>query len=199
MADIKNINGVNVKELFSTIDAVKGNPEIAKFRFRATNKWVNGTHNQATVKAFYGALKEDNSRDPIVFELDEPPVLLGKNEGANPVEYLLAALSGCLTTSLIAYASAKGIEIKGVQSRYEGDIDLRGFLGISEEVPVGYQNIRVYFKIDADVSDEQKEELIRTAQKYSPVFNTITKSAPVSVHLEKDISKTKSAELRKAA
>ena len=199
MADIKNINGVNVKELFSTIDAVKGNPEIAKFRFRATNKWVNGTHNQATVKDFYGALKEDNSRDPIVFELDEPPVLLGKNEGANPVEYLLAALSGCLTTSLIAYASAKGVEIKRVESRYEGDLDLRGFLGISEEVPVGYQNIRVYFKIDADVSDEQKEELIRMAQKYSPVFNTITKSAPVSVHLEREISKTKSAELRKAA
>lgn len=199
MADIKNINGVNVEGLFSTIDAVKGNPDIAKFRFRATNTWVNGTHNQATVTDFYGALKEDNSRDPMVFEMDEPPVLLGKNEGANPVEYLLAALSGCLTTSLIAQASAKGIEIKGVESRYEGDLDLRGFLGISEDVPVGYQNIRVYFKIDADVSDEQKEELIRLAQKYSPVFNTITKSAPVSVHLEREISKTKSAALRKAA
>jgi uncharacterized OsmC-like protein len=199
MADIKNINGVNVKELFSTIDAIKENPEIAKFKFRATNKWVNGTHNQATVKDFYGALKEDNSRAPMVFELDEPPVLLGKNEGANPVEYLLAALSGCLTTSLVAYASAKGIEVKGVESRYEGDIDLRGFLGISEEVPVGYQNIRVYFKIDADISDEQKEELIRLAQKYSPVFNTITKSAPVSMHLDKEVSKTKTAELRKAA
>jgi uncharacterized OsmC-like protein len=199
MADIKNVNGVNVKELFSTIGAIKGNPDIAKFKFRATNKWIKGTHCRATIKDFYGALKEDDSRPPVDYDMDEPPVLLGNNEGRNPVEYLLVALSGCLTTSLIAYASAKGIEIKGVQSRYEGDIDLRGFLGISEEVPVGYQNIRVYFKIDADVSDEQKEELIRTAQKYSPVFNTITKSAPVSVHLEKDISKTKSAELRKAA
>jgi uncharacterized OsmC-like protein len=117
--------------------------------------------------------------------MDEPPVLLGNNEGRNPVEYLLVALSGCLTTSLVAHASAKGIKINGVQSRYEGDLDLRGFLGISADVPVGYQNIRVYFKIDADVSDEQKEEMVRMAQKYSPVFNTLTKSAPVSVHLDK--------------
>jgi uncharacterized OsmC-like protein len=121
----------------------------------------------------------------MVFELDEPPVLLGKNLGTNPVEYLLVALSGCLTTSLIAHASARGIEIKGVESRYEGDLDLRGFLGLSEDVKVGYENIRVYFKIDADVSEEQKEELIRMAQKYSPVFNSIANPVPVSVHLEK--------------
>jgi uncharacterized OsmC-like protein len=125
------------------------------------------------------------SREPAVFEIDEPPVLLGNNLGSNPVEYLLVALSGCLTTSLIAHASARGIEINGVESRYEGDIDLRGFLGISEEVPVGYQDIRVYFKIDEDISEDKKEALVRMAQKYSPVFNTITKSAPVSVHLEK--------------
>jgi len=186
MADNKIVNGVNVTELFNTIEAIKGKPDIAKFKFRATNKWINGTHCRATIKDFYGALKEDDSRPPMDYDMDEPPVLLGNNEGRNPVEYLLVALSGCLTTSLVAHASAKGITIKGVQSRYEGDIDLRGFLGLSEDVPVGYQNIRVYFKIDADVSDEQKEEMVRAAQKYSPVFNTITKSAPVSVHLDKE-------------
>jgi uncharacterized OsmC-like protein len=185
MTEQKIINGVNVSELFNTIELIKKNPNIAKFKFRATNKWVNGTHNRATVKDFFGALKEDDTRKPIVFELDEPPVLLGKNEGANPVEYLLAALSGCLTTSLVAHASAKGIEIQGIESRYEGDIDLQGFLGLSEAVPVGFRNIRVYFKIDGKISAEQKEELIRMAQKYSPVFNTITKSAPVSVHLDR--------------
>ena len=199
MPNREMVNGVNVKEFVSTIDAIKAKPDIARFRFRAKNKWIHGTHNKATIKDFYGALKEDNSRDPMVFELDEPPVLLGKNKGANAVEYLLAALSGCLTTSLIAHASAKGIEIKGVESRYEGDLDLRGFLGISEDVPVGFQNIRVYFKIDADVSEDEKEELVRTAQKYSPVFNTLTKSAPVSVHLEKEISETKSGQLKRAA
>ncbi|MHB8109315.1 MAG: OsmC family protein [Syntrophorhabdaceae bacterium] len=185
MADNKMVSGVNVSDLFNTIEAIKGKPDIAKFKFRATNKWIDGTHCRATIKDFYGALKEDDSRPPVDYDMDEPPVLLGNNEGRNPVEYLLVALSGCLTTSLVAHASAKGITVKGVQSRYEGDIDLRGFLGISEDVPVGYQNIRVYFKIDADVSDEQKEEMVRMAQKYSPVFNTIMKSAPVSVHLDK--------------
>ncbi|MCF8143514.1 MAG: OsmC family protein [Deltaproteobacteria bacterium] len=184
MGEQQMVNGVNVEALFKTIDTVKQEPDIAKFKFRATNTWVSGTHCQATIKDFYGALKEDDSRPPVTYDMDEPPVLLGNNDGRNPVEYLLVALSGCLTTSLVAHASAKGIKIKGVQSRYEGDIDLRGFLGISEEVPVGYQEIRVYFKIDADVSDEQKEEMIKMAQKYSPVFNTITKSAPVAVHLE---------------
>jgi uncharacterized OsmC-like protein len=185
MGEQEIVNGINVKELFKTIEAIKQQPDISKFKFRATNKWINGTHCQATIKDFYGALKEDDTRPPINYDMDEPPVLLGNNDGRNPVEYLLVALSGCLTTSLIAHSSAKGIEIKGVQSRYEGDIDLRGFLGLSEDVPVGYQEIRVYFKIDANVSDEQKEEMIRMAQKYSPVFNTITKSAPVSVRIDK--------------
>ena len=185
MAEKETVNGVNVQELFKTIDAIKQKPEIAKFKFRATNKWVSGTHCRGTVKDFYGALKEDDTRPPVDYDMDEPPVLLGNNDGRNPVEYLLVALSGCLTTSLVAHSSAKGIKIRGVQSRYEGDIDLRGFLGLSDEVPVGYQEIRVYFKIDADVSDQQKEEMIQMAQKYSPVFNTITKSAPVSVHIDK--------------
>lgn len=182
---IQSINGVNTDQLFNTINLIKENPDIAKFKFRATNKWINGTHCRGTVKDFYGALKEDDSRSPVDYEMDEPPVLLGNNDGRNPVEYLLVALSGCLTTSLVAHASAKGIKINRVESRYEGDIDLRGFLGISEDVAVGYQGIRVVFKIDADISEEQKEEMVRMAQKYSPVFNTITKSAPVSVSLDK--------------
>lgn len=181
----KMVNGINVEQLFNTINLIKEKPEVAKFKFRARNKWVHGTHSRASVRDFYGALKEDNSRETVNFDLDEPPILLGNSEGTNPVEYLLVALSGCITTSLVAHASAKGIPIKGVESRFEGDIDLRGFLGLSEEVPVGYQEIMVYFKIDADISDEEKEELLKLGQKHSPVYNTITKSAPVSVSLEK--------------
>ncbi len=185
MAQEKKVNGINVDQLFSTIEQIKGNSEIAQFKFRAMNKWIGGTHNRATVKDFYGALKEDTSREQLAFEIDEPPVLCGYNLGANPVEYLLVALSGCLTTSLIAHAAARGISVKKVESRYEGDLDLRGFLGISEEVPVGYKNIRVYFKIEADLSEDQKEDLIKMAQKYSPVFNSIAKPVPVSVQLDK--------------
>jgi uncharacterized OsmC-like protein len=185
MSQEKKMNGIDVDQLLGTIEAVKQKPDIAKFKFRATNQWLGGTNNRATIKGFYGAGEEDDSRDAMVFEIDEPPVLCGRNLGANPVEYLLVALSGCLTTSLIAHSAARGIQIRKVSSRYEGDLDLRGFLGISEEVPVGYQEIRVYFEIDADVSDEKKEELIRMAQKYSPVFNSIAKPVPVSVLLEK--------------
>jgi uncharacterized OsmC-like protein len=185
MTQEKKVNGINVDQLFSSIEQIKENPEIAQFKFRTMNTWIDGTHNRATVKDFYGALKEDTSREQVAFEIDEPPVLGGENRGANPVEYLLVALSGCLTTSLIAHAAARGINVKKVESRYEGDLDLRGFLGISEEVPVGYKNIRVYFKIEAEVSEDQKEELITRAQKYSPVFNSIAKAVPVSVQLDK--------------
>ncbi|KAF5035450.1 OsmC-like protein [anaerobic digester metagenome] len=184
MAQEKVLNGVNVDQVLSTIDRIKEKPEIANFSFRARNSWVSGTHNRATVKDFYGALQEDDSRAPLVFEIDEPPVLCGRNKGANPVEYLLVALSGCLTTSLIAHASVRGMEIRKVESRYEGELDLQGFLGISEEVPVGYKKIDIYFKIDADLSDAQKLELIEMAKKYSPVYNSVANPVPVSVKLD---------------
>lgn len=181
----KSVNGVNVTQLFETIDIINETPDVSKFKFRATNSWQSGTYNQATVKSFYGALQEDDSRSPMVFDIDEPPVLLGDNQGANPVEYLLVALSGCLTTALVAHAAARGVELKSVQSRLEGDLDVQGFLGLSETIPVAYQEIRVSFKIDADISEQEKQELVEMAQKYSPVFNTITRPVPVKVGLDR--------------
>lgn len=181
----KIVNGVNVDQLFSAMDLFRGKPELATFKFRAANRWLGGTHNRAMVKDFYGPGQEDASREAKSFDMDEPPVLLGKNAGINPVEYLLVALSGCITTSLVVNAAARNVTLRGVESRFEGDIDLRGFLGISRDVPVGYKEIRVYFKIDADLSDEQKEELLRLGEKYSPVANTIKNQTPVLVHLDK--------------
>lgn len=178
------VNGINVDQLFGTVEAIKDNPEIARFKFRAKNKWVAGTYNRASVRDFYGALREDISREPAVYDIDEPPVLLGSNLGTNPVEYLLVALSGCLTTTLIAQASVRGIEIRNVESRFEGDLDLRGFLGVSEDVPVGYERISVLMKIEADITDAEKEELIRAAKKYSPVYNSIARPVAVSVDLD---------------
>jgi len=143
MDRFKIINGINAEQLLQTIDLVKENPALAQFKFRTQSTWINGTHNRAMVKDFYGALKEDDTREPMVFDLDEPPILCGENKGANPVEYLLVALSGCLTTSLVTQAALKDITLEKISSRYEGDIDLQGPLGLSEEVPVGYQAIRV--------------------------------------------------------
>ncbi len=109
------------------------------------------------------------------------------------MEYALTALAACVTTSLVYHAAAKGIELRGVKSRLEGDLDLRGFLGLSEDVPVGYRQIRMYFTIDADISDEQKEELVKMGQKYSPVFNTISNATPVSVRLDGEAEKAHAA------
>jgi len=182
---VKTVNGVNVTQLFDTIDVIKQNSDVSKFKFRATNSWQAGTYSQATVKSFYGALQEDDSRSPLVFDIDEPPVLLGNNQGANPVEYLLVGLSGCLTTAMVAHAAAKGIELKSVQSHLEGDLDVQGFLGLSETIPVAYQEIRVSFKIDADISEQEKQELVEMAQKYSPVFNSVTRPVSVKVGLDR--------------
>ena len=178
-------NGVNVDELFNTIGAVKKSPVIAKFRFRANNEWFDGGHNRTTIKDFYGIQKEHRHEATFKLDADEPPLLLGTGKGPNPVEYLLTALAACVTTSLVYHAAAKGIVLKSVESRLEGDIDLRGFLGISKEVRKGYQEIRMYFKIDADVLDEELQELVQLGPSYSPVFDSITKGVPVKVSLEK--------------
>lgn len=179
------VNGVAVDKLFDTIDAIKDAPAIAEFKFRANNKWINGGHSHTTITDFYGAQEDHPHVKPFELDADEPLLLLGEDIGPNPVEYALAALASCLTATMVYHAAAKGIEIRAVESRLEGDLNLRGFLGLSDDVKVGYENIRVYFKIDADVPEEQKEELIQMAQKYSPMFNTISNPTSVSVRLDK--------------
>ncbi len=181
------INGIDAGKMRETAEKIKAEPKIAAFKFRVANTWIDGTHCRATVKGFYGALKEDDSRPETSYDFDEPPVLLGNNAGNNPVEYALVALSGCLTTALVAHATMKGIEIRGLKSRYEGDLDVRGFLGLADDVPVGFSAIRVYFTIDADIPDDRKRELLQMAQRYSPVFNMLTKETPVSCDLDKDL------------
>ena len=180
------VNGVNVDELFKTLDAVKKTAAIAKFRFRADNTWINGGHNRTSIRNFYGAGAEDTSRKtPFVLDADEPKVLLGTDRGPNPVEYLLTALAGCLTSSLVYHAAARGIAIEEVESHLEGDLDLRGFLGTSDEVRNGYENIRVTFKIKADATEEQLEELVQLARERSPVFDIVSHPVPVSVELQR--------------
>jgi uncharacterized OsmC-like protein len=179
------VNGVNVDELFKTVDAVKKTAAIAKFRFRADNTWINGGHNRTSIRNFYGAGAEDTSRKtPFVLDADEPKVLLGTDRGPNPVEYVLTALAGCLTSSLVYHAAARGIAIEEVESHLEGDLDLRGFLGTSDEVRNGYENIRVTFKIKADAPEEQLRELVQLARERSPVFDILSHPVPVSVELK---------------
>jgi uncharacterized OsmC-like protein len=183
MKEQKIVNGVNVTELFGTIDAIQNQPELAKFQFRASNKWINGTNNHTTVNALYGAGEGHNRENPFVLEKDEPAVLLGTDRGANPVQYTLAALAGCLTTTLVCFAAAEGVELKEVESEFEGDADLRGFLGLDENIRMSCENIRVTFHIKSDVPREKLQELVKLAQSRSGVFDMITNKVPVAVQL----------------
>ena len=176
-----NVNGVNTEKMGTTVQAIQGQPDLAKFKFRASNTWINGGHNRTTVKEFYGAGQEDTTRtEPFVLEADEPPVLLGEDHGANPAEYVLHALASCLTTSMVYHAAANGIKIDAVESEYEGDLDLHGFLGLSEDVRPGYQNIRVHFKVKSNAPAEKLRELM----KRSPVFDVVTNPVPVAISVE---------------
>lgn len=180
----KIVNGVNVTRLFETIDSIKEKPDIAKFNFRATNKWIDGTENQTTVNEFDGACKTFSRKRPHVFVKDEPQVLLGNDNGANPVEYLLAGLAGCITTSLVCHAAARGIKIESIESSLEGDIDLQGLLQIDKNVNPGYEGINISFKIKSDAPKKILEELIELAKNASPVANTVSKPTPINVYLE---------------
>lgn len=183
MQEDKIINGVNVTSLFGTMDAIKEQNDIAAFQFRASNKWVNGANNRTTIDEYYGACETHSRETPFTFEKDEPPILLGEDKGANPVEYLFAALAGCLTTGLVYHAAARGIELDEVESTYEGNIDLRGFLGMDDSVRNGYEGITVTFRIKSDAPREQLEELVKVAQQRSPVYDCVSNPVPVSVKL----------------
>jgi uncharacterized OsmC-like protein len=177
----QNVNNVSVDQLMETMEAIRENPKIAKFVFRAENNWQDGGYNRATANEFHGALEDHARTKPYTLDMDEPPVLLGQDRGANPVEYLLAALSGCLTTSLVYHAAARGVELTKVESSYEGNIDARGFLGMDENVRNGYEQLRVTFKVEGNASDEELDELVQIARDRSPVFDVVANGTPVAV------------------
>jgi uncharacterized OsmC-like protein len=164
-----------------TVNAIKGEPELGACRFRARNSWLGGNHNRSTVTGFYGAKQEIAHRQTFTMDADEPAILAGNDEGANPVEHLLHALASCLTTSMVAHAAVRGIEIDELESELEGDIDLRGFLGLDLDVPKGYTEIRAKFRVRARPEDVDR---IRELARFSPVFQTITRGAKVAVEVD---------------
>ena len=180
--DARMVNGLDTKAMFETLDAIKAQPSLAHFQFRADNEWIGGGENRSTIKDFYGAGREDDSRrEPFVFTNGEPPVLLGDNEGANPVEFLLHALAGCVTTTIVLHAAARGIRIQELSTELHGDIDLRGLFGLDDSVPVGYEQIRIKIDVKADCSDEELDDLLGYAQEHSPVCNTVCRPVPIKM------------------
>lgn len=179
----KSINGVNVDQLLNTIDAVKGNAEIAIFKFRSDTRWIKGGHCQTKIQDFYGALQEDTSRQqPFLIDGDEPAVLLGQNHGVNAVESVLHALASCLSVGMVYNASAMGIEIKSLSFGLEGELDLHAFLGLSNELRPGYKNISVTVHAHTN-ADEKLEELLEYVKRTSPVLDIISNPVPVKVAL----------------
>lgn len=180
----KLVNGVNVTKLFDMMDGIRSKPVISKFNFRAKGKWIKGGHNQTTINDFYGAGQTHSRSRPFVYDGDEPPILLGEDHGANACEYALAALSSCLTTTLIYHAAAQGVVIDEVETTLSGDADVQGLLGMSEKVRNGYEKVKVAFKIKSKAPKEKIRELIELAQKRSPVFDIFSNPTPVEVSLE---------------
>jgi uncharacterized OsmC-like protein len=177
-----HLNGLNVQAAVDTIAALKADKSLARFQFRARNSWINGGENRSTIRDFYGAGHEDTSRtQAFEFTNGEPPVLLGNNEGANPVEFLLHALAGCITTTFVLHAMARGITIKDLSTELKGNIDLQGLLGLDDSVPAGYEQIDIKMNVKADCSDEELDALLDYALRHSPTCNTVCRPVPVSI------------------
>jgi uncharacterized OsmC-like protein len=175
-------NGVDTAQLYGTLDAITADPELARFRFRATNRWIAGAHNRSTIKDFYGAGQEDTSRAE-AFQIDagEPAVLLGTDTGPNPAEYLLHALAACLTTSLVYVAAARKVPLTSVESTLVGEMDVRGCLGISGEVRNGFERIGITFRVSGDAPPEKLREVVERAKARSAVFDMVTHGVQVDV------------------
>lgn len=178
-------NGVNHEQLYGTLDAIMAQPELGVFQFRASNVWIGGAHNRSTIQRFYGAGQEDTSRErPFVIDAGEPAILVGSDTGPNPAEALLHALAACLTTSLVYVAAARKVHLTEVESTLEGDMDVRGALGLSDEVRNGFSNIRATFRVKGDAPKEKLREVVERAQQRSAVFDMVTNGVPVAVEVE---------------
>ena len=175
------VNGIDLDTLTGTVEAIDQQPELGACKFRARNTWLGGNHNCTTVSGFYGANQEIAHKQVFELHADEPPILAGQDDGANPVEHLLNALAACVTTSMVAHAAVRGIHIEALESELEGDIDLRGFLGLDEDVPKGFTDIRVKFRVKSDVRNIDR---LKQLTAFSPVFNTITQGANVDIQVD---------------
>jgi uncharacterized OsmC-like protein len=176
-------NGVDTATLFATLDAVKADPDLARFQFRATNRWLSGTHNESTIHDFHGAKQEMTHRQPFRFDADHPPVLVGTDNGPTPVEYVLHALAACLTAGIANVAAARGVTLTEVSSTVEGDIDLLGILGLSNQVRNGYQQIKVSFVVRGD-DPEKLRSVVEQSRRRSAVFDIVTNGVPVSIDVD---------------
>ena len=176
-------NGVNVQALLDAREALKGAPEAAKFTWRASCKWQNGTHSESKVHSFFGLGQEQSHKKETSLGADHPEIFASEDHAITPIEYLLVGLASCLTAGVAAVAQNRGIQLRSVESNLEGKMDIRGILGIDSDVRNGYDDIKVTFKIDADASKEDIAALVAQSQKRSAVYDAITNPVNVTVEI----------------
>ena len=180
-------NGVDTEKMFATLDLIGAQPELARFRFRASNRWVGGAHYRSTSSEFCAAGGEDTSRgEAFALDAGEPAILLGADEGPNPAEYLLHALAACLTTSIVYVAAARKVRLTSVESTLTGDMDVRGALGVDDEPRNGFERIGVSFRVTGDAPAEKLREVVERAMARSAVYDMVTNGVPVAVVVETD-------------
>ena len=179
------LNGINLPQLQQTIGLIQAQPALSKFQFALANRWLDGPRTRSTIRSFFGAGQTHQHAAPIDLSTDEPPVLLGKDRNANPGEYLMHALAACVTSAIVFHAAARGVAIEKIESTVEGDVDLRGFLGLDPSVRNGFDQLRVKLKIKANVPEAQLHELAGLGPKFSPVFDSVTNGVPVQVSAER--------------
>lgn len=177
------LNGVDVPTLFATIDAVGAQPELAKFQFRATNRWISGTHSQTRIQSFSGAGGEHEHKSSFVYDADHHPVLCGEGHGPTPVEFVLHALVSCLMSGIGNIAAARKVRLHEVTAHVEGNIDLLGLLGLSDQVRNGYQGIDVRFEIKGDASPEKLQQIVEQSRARSAVYDVVTRGVPVNLRV----------------
>ena len=175
------LNGVNTPALFATIDVVKTQPQLATFQFRAKGDWLGGTHMQTTMSDFSGAGGEHSHKTAYTVEADHPAVLCGEDRGPTPVEYVLHALAACLTAGIANIAAARGVTLHSVTSSLEGDMDLRGILGVSDQIRNGFSAIRVGFTVKGDAPNAKLQEIVQQACSRSAVLDILRNGIPISI------------------
>ena len=185
MAETSVNNGVNVEALLAAREALTAAPEAAKFKWRASCKWQNGTHSQSTVQGFHGLGEEQKHKTEFSFEADHPEVFASEDLGATPIEFVLVGLASCLTAGVASVAQNRGIQLKSVDANLEGAMDIQGILGIDSDVRNGYDDINVTFNIDADASQQDIEALVAQSQKRSAVYDVVTNPTIVNVQVNK--------------
>lgn len=178
-------NGVNVEALLGAREALTEAPEAARFKWRATSEWVNGTHSRSKVDGFFGLGEEQKHRQPFTFDTDHPEIFAAEDNGATPVEFVLVGLAGCLGAGIASVAQNRDIQLRSVKATLEAGMDLAGILGIDADVRNGFDGIRVHYEIDADASEEEIAAIVAQSQKRSAVFDIITNPTDVTVTVDK--------------